>query len=91
MKRPSFFSDFAQVASGAASAFGGIKGDVDVMVQSQLEKLLAKKGLVSREDFDAAQMRITALVERIAVLESEMAALSAKKTKQTKAKTAKKS
>ena len=68
-----------------------VKGDVDVMVQSQLEKLLAKKGLVSREDFDAAQMRITALVERIAVLESEMAALSAKKTKQTKAKTAKKS
>jgi len=41
MKRPSLISDFAQVATGAASAFGGVKGEMDVMIQSQIEKILA--------------------------------------------------
>ena len=90
MKRPSLISDFAQVASGAASAFGGVKGEMDVMIQSQIEKILAKRGLVSREDFEAAQLRITAQGERIAALESQIEALSAKKAPKTAAKSAKK-
>ena len=90
MRRPSLFSDFAQMASGAASAFGGMKGEVDVMVQSQVEKILAKRGLVAREDFDAAEARITALGVRIASLESQLAALQeAQAPKQTR-KSAKK-
>ena len=90
MKRPSLISDFAQVASGAASAFGGVKGEMDVMIQSQIEKILAKRGLVSREDFEAAQLRITAQGERIAALESQLEALSAKKAPKTATKSAKK-
>ena len=90
MKRPSLISDFAQVASGAASAFGGVKGEMDVMIQSQIEKILAKRGLVSREDFEAAQLRITAQGERIAALESQIEALSAKKAPKTATKSAKK-
>ena len=90
MKRPSLISDFAQVASGAASAFGGVKGEMDVMIQSQIEKILAKRGLVSREDFEAAQLRITAQAERIAALESQIEALSAKKAPKTATKSAKK-
>jgi len=90
MKRPSLISDFAQVASGAASAFGGVKGEMDVMIQSQIEKILAKRGLVSREDFEAAQLRITAQGERIAALESQLEALSAKKASKTATKSAKK-
>ena len=90
MKRPSLISDFAQVASGAASAFGGVKGEMDVMIQSQIEKILAKRGLVSREDFEAAQLRITAQGERIAALESQIEALSAKKAPKTAIKSAKK-
>ena len=90
MKRPSLISDFAPVASGAASAFGGVKGEMDVMIQSQIEKILAKRGLVSREDFEAAQLRITAQGERIAALESQIEALSAKKAPKTATKSAKK-
>lgn len=71
MKRPSLFSDFAQMASGAASAFGGMKGEIEALVQSQVEKILAKRGLVSREDFEAAEARISALAARIEALESQ--------------------
>lgn len=75
MKRPPFLSDFAQMASGAASAFGGVRGEMDLAIQSQLERLLAKNGLVTREDFEAAEARIAALSARIATLESQLAAM----------------
>ena len=91
MKRPSLLSDFAQMASGAASAFGGVKGEMDVMVQSQVEKILAKRGLVAREDFEAAEARITALATRIAALESQLAAQDKTKRAGSSAKQAKKS
>lgn len=91
MSRPSLFSDFAQMASGAASAFGGMKGELDVMVQSQVEKILAKRGLVAREDFDAAEARITALGVRIASLESQLAALQEAQASKPSGKSAKKS
>ena len=91
MRRPSLFSDFAQMASGAASAFGGMRGEVDVMVQSQVEKILAKRGLVAREDFDAAEARITALGVRIANLESQLGALHEAQGAKSTRKSAKKS
>ena len=91
MKRPSLFSDFAQMASGAASAFGGVKSEVEVMVQSQVEKILAKRGLVAREDFDAAEARITALGVRIASLESQLAILQEAQASKPARKSAKKS
>ena len=91
MSRPSLFSDFAQMASGAASAFGGMKGELDVMVQRQVEKILAKRVLVAREDFDAAEARITALGVRIASLESQLAALQEAQAPKPAGKSAKKS
>ena len=90
MRRPSLFSDFAQVASGAASAFGGMKGEIDLIVQSQVEKILAKRGLVAREDFEAAEARITALGARIAALESQLEAIASAKKSKPAAKAAKK-
>ena len=89
MKRPSLLSDFAQMASGAAAGFGGLKSEIDMIVQSQLEKLLAKRGLVSREDFEAAQMRIAALAERIEKLESQQKAPKASAKSKPAAKTKK--
>ena len=89
MKRPSLLSDFAQIASGAAAGLGGVKSEIDMIVQSQLEKLLAKRGLVSREDFDAAQLRIAALAERIEKLESQQQAPKKSATAKAKAKTSK--
>ena len=75
VKRPALLSDFAQMASGAASALGGVRGEMDLAIQSQLERLLANRGLVTREDFEAAEARIAALSARIATLESQLSAL----------------
>ena len=77
------------MASGAAAGLGGVKSEIDMIVQSQLEKLLAKRGLVSREDFDAAQLRIAALAERIEKLESQQQAPKKSATAKAKAKTSK--
>ena len=90
MTRPSLLSDFAQMASGAASAFGGMKSEIDMMVQSQVERVLAKRGLVAREDFEALEARHSALAERIATLESQLAAQTEPKAPKAKSKAAKK-
>ena len=90
IKRPSLFSDFASMASGAASAFGGMRHEIETLVQSQVEKILAKRGLVSREDFEAAESRITSLGARIAALESQLAQATDKKAPKSKVKAAKK-
>lgn len=84
MRKPPLFSDLAQMASGAASAFGGVKGEMDVIIQSQIEKILAKRGLVSREDFDASNARISALAARIEALESQLAQMKATQTPKAK-------
>ena len=90
-KKPPLFSDLAQMASGAASAFGGVKGDIDVMLQSQIERMMAKKGMVSREDFEAAEARISALASRIATLESHIEEMQNSMSAKPAKKSAKKS
>ncbi len=68
-KRPNFMSDLAQMANGAASAFAGMRQEIDNMIRQQLERVLNARGLVTREEFDALRTRHEALASRIAVLE----------------------
>ena len=85
-------SDLAQIANGAASAFGSLRAEVDVMKASRSDRQAAASGSVTREDFDAAIMRIEALAARIAVLEAEVVSLKqaeSKPARTTKAKAAK--
>ena len=88
-KRPPFLSDVTQIISGASSAFGDLRLEMTNIAQSQIDRALAKRGLVSREDFDAAEARIERLSARIAALESSLDALKAdqKPKKTTKSKT----
>ena len=90
VKRPPFLSDVTQIISGASSAFGDMRLEMSNIAQSQIERALAKRGLVSREDFDAAEARIDRLSARIAELESSLEELKAaqkpKKTTRSKAK-----
>lgn len=92
-KGPTFLSDVTQMISGASSAFGDLRLEMNNIAQSQIERALAKRGLVSREDFDAAEARIERLSARIASLESTIEALQAaqkpKKTTKTKSNTTK--
>ena len=69
--RSNFMADLAQMANGAASAFGGIREEVDNLIRQRLERSLNARGLVTREEFDALSSRHAALAARVALLESK--------------------
>ena len=51
--RSNFMADLAQMANGAASAFGGIREELDNLIRQRMERSLNARGLVTREEFDA--------------------------------------
>ncbi len=75
-----FLDDLAKVANGALGSMSGVKHEVEMRLQQQLERLLGRMNLVSREEFDAmkavaqaargAQIRLEA---RVQALESRLA------------------
>ncbi len=80
-----FFDDLARVASGALGTLSGVKTEVETRLREQLERVLAGMDLVSREEFEAvkamaakARSEQEDLVNRVAELESKLAALSAR-------------
>ena len=66
--------DIKSVAAGFVSTFSSIKGEVDSMIKSRIEKILNSKGFVSREDFHA-------LEDRFDKLEAELTFLKKSKKK----------
>ena len=71
--RSNFMADIAQMANGAASAFGGMREEVDNLIRQRMERSLNVRGLVTREEFDALRTRHEALAARLAFFESTMA------------------
>ena len=69
--RSKFMADLAQIANGAASAFGGMREEIDNIIRHRLERSLNARGLVTREEFDALRTRHEALAARLAMLESK--------------------
>ena len=69
--RSNFMADLVQIANGAASAFGGLREEVDNLVRQRLERSLNARGIVTREEFDALSTRHEALAARLALLESQ--------------------
>ena len=63
-------ADLAQMANGAASAFGGMREEVDNLIRQRMERSLNARGLVTREEFDALCTRHAALAARLALLRS---------------------
>ena len=84
--RSNFMADLAQMANGAASAFGGMREEVDNLIRQRMERSLNARGLVTREEFDALSTRHAALVARVALLES-MGQFTAESQAKTTAKT----
>ena len=74
--RSNFMADLAQMANGAASAFGGMREEVDNLIRQRMERSLNARGLVTREDFDALRTRHEAVAARIAALEVKVSALT---------------
>jgi BMFP domain-containing protein YqiC len=73
-----FLDDLAKVASGALGSVSGVKHEVEVRIQQQLEKLLARMNLVPREEFDAMKAVAQAAREAQIRLETRVAALEAR-------------
>lgn len=72
--------DLAKLATGAAGALHGVKGEVEGAVRQRVERLLAGMDLVTREEFEmvkamAAEARRenAALAARLAALEAQLA------------------
>ena len=73
-----FFDDFAKMAGGAFNALGAIKSEVENQLRQQLETLLGRMKLVTREEFEAMQAMLAkaraeqeALAARVAALEGD--------------------
>lgn len=95
--------DLARVANGAVSTLVGVKGEVEAMVRSQVERLLARFDLVERDEFDAVKAMAAKaragqerLEKRVAMLEAQLGvkakapAKAAKPAARSAAKTRKK-
>lgn len=83
--------DLARVAGGALGVAAGMRSELEARLREQLERILGRMDLVTREEFDAvkamavkAREEQEALAERLAALEA--AGRRSRKTKATAAK-----
>lgn len=83
------FDDAARMAGGAAGALAGIRQEVEALVQHQLDRLLDRLDLVSRDEFNAVKEMAAAARAENEELARRMAALEKTGAKPRKA-TAKK-
>ena len=72
--------DLARMASGAAGALSGVRGEFEARMKQQFERILAEMDVVPREEFEAvkamaarARTEQEALEKRVAALESALA------------------
>jgi BMFP domain-containing protein YqiC len=77
--------DLARVAGGALGALSGLRGEVEAQLRQQFERILSQMDVVGREDFEAVKEIATTarteqetLAERVAALEAQVAALTAR-------------
>jgi BMFP domain-containing protein YqiC len=79
--RGRLFDDFSRLMTDAAGLAVGARREVETLARAQLERLMAKMDLVSREEFEAvremaalARTQNEKLEARIAALEAKLAA-----------------
>lgn len=76
-----FLDDLAKMAQGLVGGLSGLKHEIDTRLREQLERVLGRMDLVSREEFEvvramAAKARDEqeAMAARVAALEAKLAA-----------------
>ena len=74
--------DLARMASGAVGALTGVRAEIEARVRDQLERILARMDLVTREEFEAvramaakARAEQERLEAQIAILEARLESL----------------
>ena len=68
------FDDLGRLMNEAAGVADGVRREVETVIKSQAERLVADMDLVKREDFDALRELVQAQGEEIAALRKELAA-----------------
>jgi BMFP domain-containing protein YqiC len=70
--------DMAKAASGALGSLAGLRHEIESRVQQQLERLLGRMNLVSREEFDAMKAVAQAAREQQIRLERRLQEIEAR-------------
>lgn len=77
-KNHKFFEDIAKFASSAGGTFVEMKNEIDAMVLAQMDKVLRRMDLVTREDFNVVRdmaAKARAEQEKLAARVAELEAL----------------
>jgi BMFP domain-containing protein YqiC len=70
--------DMAKAASGALGSLAGLRHEIEMRVQQQLERLLGRMNLVSREEFETMKAVAQAAREQQIRLERRLREIEAK-------------
>jgi len=88
-----FLDDAAKLAGGAIGSLTGLKREIETLARQQVERLLARMDLVTRDEFDAvkemaakARAEQEDLAARLAALEGKATAKPRSKAKKPAAK-----
>ena len=73
--------DLARVASGALGALTGMRAEIEARIRDQLEPVLARMDLVTREEFDVQREVLARTREKLVALEARVAELEARSEK----------
>jgi BMFP domain-containing protein YqiC len=85
------FDDLARVATGALSAFSGVREEAEARLREQFERILSHMDLVTRDEFEAVQAVAVRAREAQETLEARIQALEAKLAQTSGTSTATKS
>lgn len=85
--RNPLLDDLAKVATGAASAFSGLREEIETRVRDQMAKLLDGMNLPNREEFEVVKAMAAKAREENDELRARIAELEAKLAKPTDAGT----
>jgi BMFP domain-containing protein YqiC len=70
--------DMAKAASGALGSLAGLRHEIEMRVQQQLERLLGRMNLVSREEFETVKAVAQAAREQQIKLERRLEEIEAR-------------
>jgi BMFP domain-containing protein YqiC len=71
------FDDLARVATGALSAFSGVREEAEARLKEQFERILSHMDLVTRDEFEAVQAVAVKAREAQEALEARLAKIEA--------------
>ena len=74
-----FFDDMSKLMTNAMGVAQGAKTEAETAMKGFIDRWMADRDFVSREDFDAVRAMAVKAREENAVLEARIAALEAKK------------